>query len=85
MRTMKAINSTPMTEATFQRLYAALERVYPGKVWRVVEACPMAVDNEEDALRTIQRIEEANEGKAIGSANNSSSSSEMRATGGRSL
>lgn len=63
MRTTKALNSAPMTEETFDRLYSLLERMYPGKVWRVVEVCPVAVvktiDNEDDARRTIYRLEEA--------------------------
>lgn len=82
MRTTKAINSAPIAEETFDRLYALLERMYPGKVWRVIEVCPMAIvktiDNEDDARRTISRLEEAlavparltpvDEGKAIGFA-----------------
>lgn len=56
------LNSTPIGAETFDRLVAALERVYPGKVRRAVEVCPVAIvktiDNESDALETIRRIEE---------------------------
>lgn len=52
----------PMKRETFERLLAAVERTYPGKVRMVVEVCPVAVqktiDNEADALETIRRIEE---------------------------
>ncbi len=61
MRTHKADKSKPMTAETAQRLYDALESIYPGKVWRVVECCPAAViktiDNDADALATLARIE----------------------------
>lgn len=71
LRATKSTTSTPMTAATQERLIAALERRYPGKVWRVVEVCPVAVvktiDNEEDALVTILNIErrEAEEAAAV--------------------
>ena len=52
-----------MFEDTAKRLYDALERRYPGKVWRVVEVCPVAVvktiDNEADAQETLRRLDEA--------------------------
>lgn len=64
MRTAKRIESAPITTDTFDRLYYLLDQVYPGKVWRVVECCPVAVvktiDNERDALATIANIEGAN-------------------------
>jgi hypothetical protein len=51
----------PITCATYARLCAALEHVYPGKWRRSVDVCPVAVnktiDNETDALETIKRIE----------------------------
>jgi len=46
-----------------QRLYHALDKRYPGKVWRTIEVCPVGVvktiDNEADALETIRRLAEA--------------------------
>lgn len=61
IRNHKNPDSTPMTAATQERLIAALEALHPGKVWRVVEICPVAVvktiDNEEDALVTLMNIE----------------------------
>lgn len=63
MRTTKALNSRPMTRETQERLIALLEARYPGKVWRVVETCPVAVvktiDNERDAIATIRNLEMA--------------------------
>jgi hypothetical protein len=57
----KTAKSQPITAETAQRLYDALESAYPGKVWRVVECCPVAVvktiDNEADAMETLRRIE----------------------------
>lgn len=53
--------SRPITPRTFERLLVALEKVYPGKVRRAVDVMPAAVnktiDNEEDALETIARVE----------------------------
>ena len=63
MRDSKKIGSLPMTEATARKLYDALEQKYPGKVWRAIEVCPVAVvktiDNEHDALETLRRLKEA--------------------------
>jgi hypothetical protein len=68
IRNHKASDSTPMTAATAERLMAALESKYPGKVWRVVECCPVAIvktiDNEEDALVTLMNIERTDALKA---------------------
>lgn len=54
--------STPISAETYERLLAVLERVYPGKWRRAVDVCPVAVnktiDNEADALATIQKIRE---------------------------
>ena len=69
MRTTKSLHSRPMTQETQERLIAALEAQFPGegKVWRVVEVCPVAVvktiDNEDDALTTIANIERRRQGK----------------------
>jgi len=61
MRTTKSPRSRPLTLETQERLYAALEAMYPGNVWRVIEVQPVAVittiDNEDDALRTLANIE----------------------------
>jgi hypothetical protein len=61
-RTSPRASDPPITSETYERLLAALERVYPGKWRRAVDVCPVAVnktiDNEEDALETIRRIEE---------------------------
>lgn len=46
-----------MKAETFDRLYAELERQWPGRVRRVIEVCPVAVvktiDNERDAQQTL--------------------------------
>lgn len=51
-----------MSADTFAACYAALEQVYPGKVRRVIEVTPVAVqktiDNEADACETLRRIAE---------------------------
>lgn len=61
MRTSKAMSSPPMTAETAEKLYAALDALHPGKVWREIVVCPVAVlktiDNEIDALRTLKNIE----------------------------
>lgn len=61
-RRTKRFESKAIKPETYERLIAALEKVYPGKWWRAVEVCPVAVvktiDNEADALETILRIEE---------------------------
>jgi len=50
-----------MSIVTAERLFTLLEARYPGKVWRVVEVCPVAVvktiDNEFDAQLTIRNLE----------------------------
>lgn len=60
MRTTKRANSTPITRDTAERLYDALEAKFPGKVWRCIEVCPVAVvktiDNEADAFETLRRL-----------------------------
>lgn len=62
-RNTKRQYSKPISEDLAQRLYCALEKRYPGKVWRTIEVCPIAVvktiDNEADALETIRRLEQA--------------------------
>lgn len=61
MRTTKSIKSAPIKKTTQERLIRLLEGRYPGKVWRVVEVCPVAVvktiDNERDALATLRNLE----------------------------
>lgn len=63
MRHTKELTSEPISEDLAQRLYQALDKKYPGKVWRVIECCPVAVvktiDNEADARETLRRLEEA--------------------------
>lgn len=63
IRTHKVARSRPMSARTANRLFDALERRYPGKVWRVVEVCPVAVvktvDNEADAQETLRRLANA--------------------------
>lgn len=63
VRDSKRIDSEPIHAETAERLYAALSERYPGKVWRVIEVCPVAVvktiDNEADALTTIGNLERA--------------------------
>jgi len=53
-------DSQPITAETFERLCAAVESRHPGKWWRALEVCPVAVvktiDNEEDAKATIEMI-----------------------------
>lgn len=62
MRYTKRVSSQPMTAETAEKLYAVLEAKYPGKVWRAIEVCPIAVqstiDNEADAQETLRRLEE---------------------------
>lgn len=62
MRHTKEIDSPHMREETAAKLYSALQKKYPGKVWRVIEVCPVAVvktiDNERDALETLRRLKE---------------------------
>lgn len=61
LRTVPDFRSTPITAETYERLLAALERVYHGKWRRAVDVCPVAVtktiDNEADALATIAKID----------------------------
>lgn len=63
LRTAKRIDDPEIKPETAEKLYALLEKRWPGKVWRVIEVCPVAVvktiDNERDALETIRRLEEA--------------------------
>jgi hypothetical protein len=60
--------TAPISEETFVELLAALDQVYPGKWRRAVDICPAfvskTIDNEADALETIQRIEERGRGRA---------------------
>lgn len=60
--------AAPISEATYVRLLSALDQVYPGKWRRAVDICPAfvskTIDNEADALETIQRIEERGRGRA---------------------
>lgn len=62
-RDVKEIDSPHITEETAAKLFSALSKKYPGKVWRVIEVCPVAVvktiDNERDALETLRRLAEA--------------------------
>lgn len=54
-------SSEPIDPTTYDRLIAALEEKYPGKVRRAVCVMPGAVekviDNEADALETIRRCQ----------------------------
>jgi len=58
--------SEPITAATYSELVSCLDSVYPGKWRRSIDVCPVAVnktiDNEKDALETIRRIKERNNG-----------------------
>lgn len=62
IRKTKDPSAKPISEDLAQRLYHALEQRYPGKVWRAIEVCPVAVvktiDNEADALETLRRLQE---------------------------
>lgn len=60
----KTWTGTPMKHGTAYNLYKALEAKYgKEKVRFVIEVCPVAVlktiDNEKDAISTIENIEEA--------------------------
>lgn len=63
LRTTPKIDDPAMKPETYDKLLAALERVYPGKVRRSVDvfsgAMVKTIDNEIDALETIRRIEDA--------------------------
>ena len=64
-RTTWARGSVAMCAETFVHLYALLEARYPGRVRRVLEVTPVAVqktiDNEADAQQTIDNILRARE------------------------
>lgn len=61
IRSIPDYSDEPISAETYEKLLACLERKYAGKWRRAVDVCPVAVnktiDNEEDALETIRRIE----------------------------
>lgn len=61
MRKAPDLKSKPMSLKTQERLIELASKLYPRRVRRAVDLCPVAVnhtvDNEADALETIRRME----------------------------